>query len=236
MRIPRRATIFVTTTIHSYPFPRSSRSIPAFLLKGVRISFWYRCRSRDSADEGLKNSMSNANIVLPPGRKQMGLPEHAVVVQVLHNRSANQTIVEVQSEKGSPIHRLYWRRAGEAFYLPLGNPEPDVSLEQAVTGEHPFVYACATQWRLSSNPVAGSVRGIWRADLTDPPSMRVLDLAETVPANAHVTKLLRSNDSGTSLVAIVAFRQEGPVKYSVCALDLANKTTIELDVLPGIFF
>jgi hypothetical protein len=84
--------------------------------------------------------------------------------------------------------------------------------------------------------MGGSTLGIWRAELRDPPSIAPLDLNKTLPANAYVSRLIRVNDGGTSLLAVVAFRKGGPGRYSVCTLDLVNKQTIEHDVLPGILF
>jgi hypothetical protein len=185
-----------------------------------------------AADRGL--SMSNGAV--PLTHKEVGLPEGGIVVQILHNRATQKTIVELQLGRSSPIHRLYWRASGQTTYHPLGSPLSEQSFESAVTCEEPLLFIRAVEWKPSGSGMGGTTLGVWRAELRDPPSIAPLDLSDTLPANAYVSRLLRANDGGTSLLAIVTFKKGGPGRYSVCTLDLANKQTIEHDVLPGILF
>ena len=172
----------------------------------------------------------------PPKHKDAGLPEDSIVVQVLHNCAARNTIVELQMRRSSPLHALYWRKTAQSIYQPLVTLAPDQSVEQAVTCESPLLFMRAVEWKPRGSGMGGTTLGIWRAELGDVPSVAPLDLDDTLPANAWVSRLLRANDEGTCLLAVVAFGKGEPGRYSVCKLDLANKRTLELDTLPGIFF
>ncbi len=176
-------------------------------------------------------------MIARPKRSEVGLPEACEVVQVLHNRAAKQTIIEVRLAGGSPIHRLYWRSLGQLRYEPLCDAAPSQSFEHAITCERPLAFMRAVEWKPSGKGMGGSTLGLWRAELTDPPLVSPIDLAKTLlPANAHVSKLIRANDEGTNLLAVVAFREDGPVRYAICGLDLSNHSAVEFDTLPGIFF
>ncbi|SRR6266536_3102251 len=185
-------------------------------------------------------------IVLPPGRKEVGLPEDAAIVQVLHNRAARKTIVEVQLHGISHIHRLYLRSAGEQVYSILGAPPPDQSFEQAITCEQPFLFLHVIEWKPQSKGLGGHRLGLWRANLGDPPSLVQVDLSDVLPPDARITGLLRANDDGTRLEANVLLNEDaGEVegygnrkraRYTICTLDLTNRQLTELDTLPGIQF
>src|SRR5579884_2428275 len=167
--------------------------------------------------------------------EEAGLPRNSSIVQLLYNAAAKQTIAEVQLGRSSPIHRLYWRNAGQSPYSLLGTPAEDQSLESAVTCDAPFVFVRVVEWRPSqTGALGGRTLGIWRADLGASPLVAAVDLSDMLPANAHISRVLRANDTGTELVVVVMFPKGAPGRYSICTLDLVNKRYVEHDTLPGI--
>jgi hypothetical protein len=172
----------------------------------------------------------------PLGREQAGLPEHAVIVQVLYNRSAKVTVVEVRLQRSSPIHRLYWRPVGDTVYRLLETQSPDQSFDQAVMCAETFLFTRVSRWLPSSEGRRGTVLGLLRVQLEGTPTISDVDLSIILPSGAWISKILRANDAGTELEAVVAFREGGPIRYAVCVLDLLGKRAVELDNLRGVFF
>jgi hypothetical protein len=176
----------------------------------------------------------------PPNRAEVGLPADSRIARLLHNGASRMTIVEVKLRAAPPRHRLYWRKAGEQAYRLLGAATAEQSFECAVTCDSPCLFLCVVEWGKSSDPAGGRCLGVMKAELGDPPAIVPLELGDLIPTGTWVRELLRANDAGTCLEAVVAFREGGPVewriRYAVCLLDLANRTLTELDDLPGVFF
>src|SRR5215472_8311716 len=102
-----------------------------------------------------------------PGRKELGLPDRSVIVRVLHNRASGITIVELETHQGSPLHRLYWRRATESGYRIVGDPAANESLEDAVTGEQPTLFWNVIKLKQTARGIGGTWLGVWSANLAD---------------------------------------------------------------------
>jgi hypothetical protein len=171
-----------------------------------------------------------------PGHEKVGLPPGAIEVQALYNVGAAQTLLEVKLSRSSPIHRLYWRRAGETTYTPLGSPAPDESFEQAVTCKAPFVYMQAMMWRPLPNAMGGRPLGVRRVSLGERPTIEPVDLSDLLPQEAHVSRLLRADDDGSTLTVVVNFMVRQPGSYRICSLDLVNRQCLERDTLYGVLY
>ena len=84
--------------------------------------------------------------------------------------------------------------------------------------------------------------GLLRVDLEEAPFVQSLDLTDILPPNATISRLLRANDAGTSVDAVISIReQQGEggrkrARYILCALDLAARRLVELDTLTGVYF
>jgi hypothetical protein len=178
-----------------------------------------------------------------PTREEVGLPARSTILRVIHNQAARCTLVELQ-ERGSPAGRLYCREAGSLKYNLVGSPDPDQSYEDALTCARPVVFTRCSRCTRSGDGWKGVDEGIAMIDLLKKPlGLTPLGLGPILPSGSWVSRLLRSDDSGTSLEAIVAVREpvvghpaHKQVRYTVCLLDLANQRLVELDALPGVHF
>jgi hypothetical protein len=173
------------------------------------------------------------NVKVPLRRVDAGLPEKSTVLSLLHNRAAKQTIAHVKLPDALPTHRLYWRPAGAIQYRPLGEPTPQQSFEFPVTCEQALVFLCVVEWQPAGT---GTSLGIFKVDLAATPLITSLDIADMLPQGAWVHRLLRANDAGTCLQAVVALREGSAIRYTICALELSTRTMTELDSLPGVGF
>jgi hypothetical protein len=178
----------------------------------------------------------NSDRKLPQTRLEAGLPDDAVVKHVLFNHAADQTIVEVQVDSSSPLRRLFCRKVGSLGYEALGSPEPGQSCEGAVTCDLPIVFAQLIELRSAEHGWNGTTLGLWRVGLGDRSSATLVDLSQVLPPHGSLSRLLRVNDSGTRVVAVIGFGKHEPGGYWICTLDLENSRTIQHDKLHGVLF
>ena len=185
---------------------------------------------------------SATNEFVPPAtRAAVGLPE-ANVVRTVHNRAARKTIVEVELREMPPVHRLYWRCTGQPTYEAMEALGPTRSMQDVVSCEAACCFVRDVRWTPRGNAFGGSSLGLLRVDLEEAPFVQSLDLTDILPPNATISRLLRANDAGTSVDAVISIReQQGEggrkrARYILCALDLAARRLVELDTLAGVYF
>ncbi len=172
----------------------------------------------------------------PSSLAQVGLPDTAIVLQVLHNVVTGITLAEVQPLRASPLHRLYWRARGGGAYKLLGAPSSEESFEQATMCDAPTVFFRIVRWQQMGGRMGGHPRGLWKAHLGPSPVVTELDVDGVMPSGAYISRLMRASDDGSRLSVIIVFPKGSPGRYSLCTLDLTQRQLVEHDVLTGILF
>jgi hypothetical protein len=98
-------------------------------------------------------------------------------------------------------------KTGELTCILLSEPGSDRSIEQAVSCEAPFLFACEVQWFRSANGLGEKTLGLQRVDLGDFPSSASVDLRDLLGENLFISKLLRANDAGSSVDAVLGIKE-----------------------------
>ena len=186
----------------------------------------------------MPSSVERRSIKLPQSRQEAGLPEGRITRR-LH--AAGRTVLEIELPGVPPLHRLYARRAQETEYRLLHDPGKKLSVEHAVAGEAPWLFARLVQWSFENGHHGATAIGLLRIGLDEAHENQEVDLNGVLPADACVISLLRSNDAGTVLDLVVLSQQQleedsRRARYAICRLDIVDCKLIELDVLRGIHF
>lgn len=179
-------------------------------------------------------------IVLPQSRQDAGFPG-GEVVRTVHNPTARITAVEFRVTGSPPLHKVYWRLAHEVRYLAL-EASANVSCEDLVSAESSVFFVRLVEWRPQKVGFGGFTRGLGRIGVDGHAlALEDVEIANVLPAKSRLSRLLRVNDPGTIVQAVVAFEEDTDdggkrALYKVCAIDLLARQTTELDALPGLFF
>ena len=180
-------------------------------------------------------------ISLPVSAREAGLPR-GTRVRTVHNAAGGITAVEIRTEGSPPLHRLYWRPARQSMYRSVVEDSEDLSFEDLITGEAPWLFARVVEWKRRAGGFSGTTRSLARLDIKDgEPVLRLIELQQILPENCRLSSLMRANDSGNIVQAIMIFENsiEPGIKraeYKICAVDLSTKNVSELDTLPGLHF
>jgi hypothetical protein len=154
------------------------------------------------------------------------------VCRVLYNKASGKTILEVESRRGDRCHRVYWKEKGATSYERLGTPGHGDSYECIVTGTEPILYLCLRTW--IDGPDGKSIdiyyRGVLQADLRQHTGLTPLPLDDILPAGTTIHSLLRVDDGGDRLQAIV--RSDALRGYAIVELDLVARRLEQLDTVP----
>lgn len=150
-----------------------------------------------------------------------------------------KTITEIRLSRGSPIHTLYWRPVGASQYVPFHQLSQGQSLENAVNCGAAWIFARLQTWAKTAYGYGSISNEVVRIDLTGNPRIETLALTDILSENAKVRWLLRSNDLGTGLQAVLSFLEPYDdssghrVRHAICDIDLVNRSVTEMDTLPG---
>src|SRR5688572_15994566 len=101
-----------------------------------------------------------------PTPESLGLPE-CKSIRLLYNASSSAIVAWVElAQTQLPIWRLYWRRAGDATYLPVDHVSEHRSQVNPVVADAPALFFITQRLRLLPiGDAVGTWEGIWRLDL-----------------------------------------------------------------------
>lgn len=181
-----------------------------------------------------------SQIAMPLSRERAGLPR-GQAVRVVHSAAANMTVLEWELEGTPPLHRLFWRLAGQSTYALVADPGPNRSLENMVGCDARWLFARLTEWSPVPRGFGSTTLGLARVALDEPPNVEIIDLGRVLPVGGRLAKLLRAGDAGTALDVVVLREEPTPrggtrARYLLGRADLAAGRTLEFDTLPGLHF
>lgn len=180
-------------------------------------------------------------VQMPPTQSDAGLPT-GHIQRIVHNAVTKTTIAQIRIVDVPPLNRLFWRRAASVHYSPVCDLPEFHSLEDAITGRAPWLFAREVVWSEQGRGFGATTIDVVRVDLGDKPKLHYLRINSTLPSDGSVVKLLRVDDAGLEIDAVVVWSRDldrphaKRARYVVCRIDLSTGNRTELDVLPGIRF